>query len=90
MQNQTSIRSTNDIAHTDTAGDRDGDDDEEEEEDDDDDETLVEIERSILRVFGDTYCNKHLVYGIVELILLRLLPELAEEGVIELLAERLA
>jgi hypothetical protein len=43
----------------------------------------------VLDVFGDAYCNKHLVYGIVELVLVRLMPELAERGVIELWEERL-
>ena len=42
-----------------------------------------------LDIFSDNYCNKHLLYGVVELIIVRLLPELAEKGVEELLAERL-
>ncbi|OIW34087.1 PXA domain-containing protein, partial [Coniochaeta ligniaria NRRL 30616] len=50
---------------------------------------LGEIETGVLDVFGDAYCNKHLVYGIVELVLVRLMPELAERGVIELWEERL-
>ena len=54
----------------------------------DDGEILEEIERGILDVFGDAYCNKHLVYGMLELILVRLLPEMTEKGVLELLAER--
>jgi len=56
----------------------------------DDEEILVEIERGILDVFSDAYCNRHLVYGILELILVRLLPELTEKGVLELWAERLS
>ncbi|KAI1378253.1 hypothetical protein F4677DRAFT_388788 [Hypoxylon crocopeplum] len=61
-------------------------------EDDDEDERriLSEIETGILDVFSDPYCNKHLVYGILELVLVRLMPELAEKGVIELWAERLS
>lgn len=59
-------------------------------DDDDDDEILDEIGRGILDVFGDAYCNKHLVYAMVELILVRLLPELAEKGVLELWAERIS
>ncbi|KAL2020248.1 hypothetical protein VTK56DRAFT_8572 [Thermocarpiscus australiensis] len=54
-----------------------------------DERILDEIERGILDVFGDAYCNKHLVYAVVELILVRLMPELAEKGVLELWAERL-
>ena len=50
---------------------------------------LSEIETGVLDVFGDSYCNKHLMYGIVELVLVRLMPELAEKGVIELWEERL-
>jgi hypothetical protein len=57
---------------------------------DKDAEILDEIERGILDVFGDAYCNKHVVYAIVELILVRLLPELAEKGVLELWAERIS
>jgi hypothetical protein len=44
----------------------------------------------MLDVFSDPYCNKHLAYGILELILVRLMPELAEKGVIELWEERLS
>jgi len=43
----------------------------------------------VLNAFGDSYCNKHLLYGVVELIIVRLIPELAEKGVEELLEERL-
>ncbi|KAM0527529.1 hypothetical protein ACHAPS_002896 [Verticillium nonalfalfae] len=51
---------------------------------------LREIEEGILDVFSDEYCNRHLVYGILELILVRLMPELAEKGVAELWDERLS
>jgi hypothetical protein len=54
-----------------------------------DEEILEEVERSILDVFSDAYCNKHLVYSMLELILVRLLPELTEKGVLELWAERI-
>lgn len=50
---------------------------------------IKEIE-NVLDMFGDSYCNKHLLYGIVELVIVRLMPELAEKGVEELLAERLS
>lgn len=49
---------------------------------------VKEVE-NVLDMFGDSYCNKHLLYGVVELIVVRLLPELAEQGVEELLNERL-
>lgn len=55
----------------------------------DDERILSEIETGVLDVFSDAYCNKHLVYGILELILVRLMPELAEKGVVELWKERL-
>jgi hypothetical protein len=44
----------------------------------------------VLDCFGDSYCNKHLLYGIVELIIVRLMPELGEKGVEALLEERLS
>ncbi|KAK5627884.1 hypothetical protein RRF57_003599 [Xylaria bambusicola] len=50
---------------------------------------LSEIETGIVDIFSDAYCNKHLVYGILELVLVRLVPELAEKGVGELWEERL-
>jgi hypothetical protein len=51
---------------------------------------LSEIEEVILDVFSDAYCNKHLIYGVLELVLVRLMPELAERGVIDLWEERLS
>lgn len=56
----------------------------------DDDRILSEIETGILDVFSDAYCNKHLMYGVLELIFVRLMPELAERGVIDLWEERLS
>ncbi|KAK3944734.1 PXA domain-containing protein [Diplogelasinospora grovesii] len=58
--------------------------------DEDEQRILTEIESSILDLFSDAYCNKHLIYNILELFLVRLMPELAEKGVIELWKERLA
>ena len=49
---------------------------------------LLEIE-DVLDIFGDAYMNKHLVFGIVELCLVRLLPEIGDKGVKELMQERL-
>ncbi|KAI0480340.1 PXA domain-containing protein [Xylariaceae sp. FL0804] len=56
----------------------------------DEDRILSEIEEGILDVFSDAYCNKHLVYGIVELVLVRLIPELADRNVCDLWEERLS
>lgn len=53
------------------------------------DRRVREVEE-VLDVFDDPYCNKHLLYGVVELIIVRLMPELAEKGVEELLEERLS
>lgn len=44
----------------------------------------------VLNVFSDSYCNKHLLYGVVELIIVRLMPELADKRVEELMEERLS
>lgn len=52
-------------------------------------EDMVDEVEGLLMVFSDEYCNKHLVYGILELILVRLMPELSEKGVGELWDERL-
>lgn len=59
-----------------------GDDDVEEQE------LIDEMER-LLMVLSDEYCNKHLMYSALELILVRLMPELGEKGVTELWDERL-
>jgi hypothetical protein len=53
-------------------------------------ETRIKDVEDVLNTFDDSYCNKHLLYGIVELILVRLMPELAEKGIEELLEERLS
>lgn len=49
---------------------------------------LEEVEENILDAFGNESMNKHLIYGILELIVVRLIPETAEKGTSELLAER--
>jgi hypothetical protein len=51
-------------------------------------EGVEEIE-DMLGVLGDAYLNKHLIYNLIELLLVRLLPELAEHSVGELMKERL-
>ncbi|GAW19171.1 hypothetical protein ANO14919_086550 [Xylariales sp. No.14919] len=50
---------------------------------------LSEIDTGVVDIFSDAYCNKHLIYGVLELVLVRLVPELAEKGVGELWEERL-
>ncbi|TDZ24022.1 hypothetical protein Cob_v002899 [Colletotrichum orbiculare MAFF 240422] len=57
--------------------------------DEDQQQMLSDIEEGILDLFSDEYCNKHLIYGMLELVLVRLFPELAEKGTAELLQERL-
>jgi hypothetical protein len=52
-------------------------------------ERRVREVEEVLNIFDDSYCNKHLLYGVVELIVIRLIPELAEKGVATLLADRL-
>ncbi|KAL1971125.1 hypothetical protein VTN77DRAFT_76 [Rasamsonia byssochlamydoides] len=49
---------------------------------------LSAIENDILDPFADEYCNKHFVFSIIETVLVRLLPELSERGVTELMEER--
>ncbi|EFX00336.1 hypothetical protein CMQ_7338 [Grosmannia clavigera kw1407] len=51
--------------------------------------TLADID-GVLDVFSDAYCNKHLLYGLLEAILVRLLPEMADTGVLGLWEERLS
>lgn len=58
-------------------------------EDDGEDERLVDEVEGMLMVLSDEYCNKHLMYSILELVLVRLMPELSDKGVEELWDERL-
>jgi len=51
-------------------------------------EQLQQIE-ILLDCLDDTYLNKHLIFQIVELIVVRLVPELGEREVQELMEERL-
>lgn len=50
---------------------------------------LVEQAESLLDVLGDAYLNKHLLFGVLECVVVRLMPELGERGVKALLTERL-
>ncbi|KAK2877202.1 hypothetical protein FQN49_001352 [Arthroderma sp. PD_2] len=49
---------------------------------------LTAIEHDLLDLFSDTYCNKHLIYSVVEAILVKLIPEMGEHSVTELMNER--
>ncbi|MCJ1389525.1 hypothetical protein MMC18_002382 [Xylographa bjoerkii] len=49
---------------------------------------LADLE-TVLDVFGDVYMNKHLVFGVVELCVVRLMPEVGQMGVRELMEARL-
>lgn len=53
-------------------------------------DTQVRQIEDILGCLDDAYLNKHLVFQIVELIGLRLFPELGEQGVKDLLDERIS
>ena len=54
-----------------------------------DGELDVSAVEELLDLFGDEYCNKHIMYGVIELVLVRLMPELSERRPGELMAERL-
>lgn len=45
--------------------------------------------QDLLMIIDDEYCNKHLLYGILEIVMVRLMPELAEKSVADLRRERL-
>ena len=44
---------------------------------------------TLLDCLRDSYLNKHLVFSVLELIVVRLAPEMAEKGVVDLMEERL-
>lgn len=56
--------------------------------DDEETEEMISQVEEILDVFGNAYLNKHLIYNVLELVLVRLAPEMAEKTPGELLAER--
>jgi hypothetical protein len=45
-----------------------------------DEEEKVKGVEEILDVFGDSYANKHLLYAVLDLLVVRLLPEIGEDG----------
>lgn len=42
-----------------------------------------------LSCLDDGYMNKAVVFGIIEVVVVRLMPELGEKGVVEMMADRL-
>ncbi|KAL2360815.1 hypothetical protein RJZ56_006320 [Blastomyces dermatitidis] len=64
------------------------DDEDDNEETNEQEALLLAIEHDFLDIFADKYCNKHLMYSIVETVLVKLLPEISEHGIAELMAER--
>jgi hypothetical protein len=46
------------------------------------------IEHDFLDLFADEYCNKHLVWSIIETVVSKLLPEMTEHSVEDLLGDR--
>ncbi|KAJ6036548.1 hypothetical protein N7540_000827 [Penicillium herquei] len=49
---------------------------------------LEMIETDLLDILADEYCNKHLIYSILETVLAKVLPELAERSVADLMEDR--
>lgn len=49
---------------------------------------LATIETDLLDLLADEYCNKHLIYSIIETVLAEVLPELAEHSVEDLMEDR--
>lgn len=49
---------------------------------------LREVEKE-LEVWGDGYLNRHVAYAVLELVVVRLLPEMGEKGVQSLMETRL-
>jgi hypothetical protein len=54
-----------------------------------DDAQRADVEHTLLEPLSDPYLNKHVAIALVELILVRILPEIGEQGVGELMGERL-
>lgn len=50
---------------------------------------LGEVESELLDVWSDGYLNRHVAYQVLELVVVRILPEMAEKGVSELMERRL-
>lgn len=50
---------------------------------------LRQVESEVLDLWSDAYLNRHVAYQILELVVVRVLPEMAEKGVSELMERRL-
>ncbi|KAH8692852.1 hypothetical protein BGW36DRAFT_29187 [Talaromyces proteolyticus] len=83
-------RATNHTNHHPTNHSISNNNDDNDDNDDDNDNTalLQAIEMDLLDPFSDAYCNKHLIFSVIETVLVKLLPELAEKGVMDLMEER--
>lgn len=57
-------------------------------EEEEEETVLREIEKE-LEVWEDGYLNRHVAYAVLELVVVRLLPEMGEKGVGELMEARL-
>ncbi|KAE9991647.1 hypothetical protein EG327_011268 [Venturia inaequalis] len=57
-------------------------------DDDNTREAVVGEVEQVLGVFGDAYMNKHVIFGVLGLVVVRLAPELGGKGVGELMGER--
>jgi hypothetical protein len=51
-------------------------------------QALIGAVEDILNLFQDSYMNKHLIFAIIELVFVRLIPELGEKGLTQLMEER--
>jgi hypothetical protein len=49
---------------------------------------LETIEDDLLDLFADEYCNKHLIYSIIETVLSKVLPEMTDRSVLDLMEDR--
>lgn len=52
-------------------------------------DSAIDQVEEMLGVLGDAYLNKHLIYNVIELVVVRLCPELADTGVSELMTIRI-
>lgn len=50
---------------------------------------LRQVEGEMLDVWSDGYLNRHVAYQVLELVVVRVLPEMAEKGASELMERRL-
>ena len=46
------------------------------------------IETDLLDILSDEYCNRHLIFSLLETVLARIMPELGQRSVYELMEDR--